>query len=163
MTYQSRLRRLEPNETWPTLHGAAWERYWDGMELATCGQVRHAGAIHLLGYVAEILLKVAFYRIVGYSPGQAADTRTIKIHSDWHGKNMHSLTDLAQVLVAERATRQIPLDPVFGGLLTSHVLTISNHRKEDLRYRYTLATQAEMAEVYQSVDWLLTNATLLWS
>jgi hypothetical protein len=50
MSFQDRLVKLEPTETCETLESAAWERYWDGFELATQQtQDRTTGALYLLG------------------------------------------------------------------------------------------------------------------
>lgn len=163
MTFQARLQVLEPVETWPGLHSAVQERFWDGFELATSAQARHAGAIYLLGYVAEMLLKVAFFRVTGFPPGQSVTLRGIWKHPAFLGKNMHALDGLADVLIAERATRGRALDPVFAGQLKTSVLTVASHWQETLRYRHTPAMQTELAEVYRNVDWLLVNANLLWS
>ena len=59
MSFQSRLANLEPVETCATLESAAWERYWDGFDLATSSTAgRYTGALYLLGYVVEIVLKI---------------------------------------------------------------------------------------------------------
>jgi hypothetical protein len=163
MSFQSRLQVLEPVETWPSLHSAAQERYWDGVDLATSPETRGTAAIYLLGYVAEILLKVAFFRVIRCPPGQAVDLRTITTHGAWTRANLHNLVGLADLLIAERCIQNRAFDPVFAGQLKTSVLTVANHWRETLRYRYTPAVEPELVEVYQNVDWLRTNATLLWS
>jgi hypothetical protein len=163
MTFQARLHVLEPVETWPTLHSAALERFWDGLDLATSAAPRRTAAIYLLGYVAEILLKMAFFRVAGFLPGQAVELRAITAHAAWTRSNLHNLDALADLLIAERATRDRALDPAFAGQLKSCVLTIANHWGTTLRYKHTAAEQPELAEVYQNVEWLRANATLLWS
>jgi len=150
-------------ETWPSLHRAAMERYWDGVDLATSTEVRRTAAIYLLGYVTEILLKVAFYRVIGFPPGQEVDLQAIKTHAAWKRTNLHNLDGLADLLIAERSSRGMALDPAFAGQLKACALTVADHWRETLRYRYTVATETELVEVYQNVDWLRANATLLWS
>jgi len=68
------LRRLLQShpETVQDLDLAAEERYWEGLELMADG---HTGAgIYLMGYAAEMKLKVAYSRLQGASPG--ADARS---------------------------------------------------------------------------------------
>jgi len=64
--FVARIARLVPIETWPQLLNASQHRYWDGFALATSGETRNVGAVYLLGYVAEMLLKVAYFRIEGF-------------------------------------------------------------------------------------------------
>jgi hypothetical protein len=164
MALLARLQALEPNETWPGLEMAARERYWDGVDLATSPASRRTAAIYLLGYVAEMLLKVAFYRVSGVPPGQHVVPAMIKNHSAWKGKkNRHDLENLVDLLSAERASKGLHLDPGFAAQLNDCIQTLAGHWRETLRYRHTPATQTELVEVYQNVDWLFANATLLWS
>lgn len=41
MGFLERKQVAEPFETWPRLHGAAWERFWDGLELGSCRNSRN--------------------------------------------------------------------------------------------------------------------------
>ena len=163
MSFQDRLQMLEPIETWPSLYSAALERYWDGIDLATSPEARRTAAIYLMGYVAEMLLKVAFFRVTGFPPGQAVDLRAITTHAAWTKANLHNLDGLTDLLIAERGLRGRAFDPVFAGQLKACVLTVASHWRETLRYRHTPAAETELVEVYQNVDWLRANATLLWS
>ena len=164
MSLQSRLGLLEPHETWPSLHNAAWERYWDGIELATCQEVHRTGAIYSLGYVAEILLKVAFFRVKGFAPGQQVELQEINDHPVWPTRaKRHNLAALADVLIEERRLRGSAFDPVFAGEVKTCVAVVASHWRETLRYKHTIADEPELAEVVQNVDWLLNNANVLWS
>lgn len=83
MSFQTRLSLLEPAETWPSLHSSAQERFWDGIELATTPDARRTAAIYMLGYVVEILLKVAFFRVRGLPAEQPIDLRVIATRATW--------------------------------------------------------------------------------
>jgi hypothetical protein len=87
----------------------------------------------------------------------------ITTHGAWTRANLHNLAGLADLLIAERRLQQRPFDPVFAGQLKASVLTVASHWRETLRYRHTPAVEPELVEVYRNVDWLRTNATLLWS
>jgi hypothetical protein len=156
--------RLEPAETCETLESAAWERYWDGFELATQQtQDRPTGALYLLGYVVEVVLKVGFFRTTQIPPGTRVDLRSIRSHQAWtQNTNLHDVVALARVLVAERDVRRRPFDPVFAGLLDRHVQTLATHWNESVRYRATQALPEEIAEVYESAEWILANRETLW-
>jgi len=157
----ARLNTLGPKETWPALHNAADERYWDGLELATCRQARHLGAIYLLGYVAEIVLKVAFFRVLGWPSKQSVDLKALKTHASWGRSNLHDVEELAKVLIAERANRKKAFNPVFAAQLQLHAKCLSTNWRETLRYNHSSASYAELAEVFQSVEWLRLNFDLL--
>jgi hypothetical protein len=165
MSFQRRLANLEPVETCATLESAAWERYWDGFDLATSSAAgRYTGALYLLGYVVEIILKIGFFRTIGTPPSDCVQLRDIKDHPAWarRNQNLHDIAALARVLIAERAARGKAYDPVFAGVLDQHVQTLVAHWREVVRYRHTPALETEFAEVYQSTEWILCNRETLW-
>lgn len=164
MSFQDRLVKLEPTETCETLESAAWQRYWDGFELATQQtQDRTTGALYLLGYVVEFVLKVGFFRIIGIPAGTPVQLQAIKAHAKWtKNRNLHDVVAIARVLVAERAYCGRPFDPVFAGILDRHVQTLATHWNESVRYRATQALPEEIAEVYKSAEWILANREMLW-
>ena len=61
------------NETIQDMESAAEDRYWEGWELAVQGH--HVGAIYVLGYVAEMLLKINAFRVDGALPGDPVGPR----------------------------------------------------------------------------------------
>lgn len=121
------------------------------------------GAIYLLGYVSEIVLKVAFFRVCGWPAHQAVDLRMATTHALWGGYNLHDVTAWAALLIEERRLRGRPFDPVFAAQLLRHATTVAVNWREILRYRQSAAIDGELEEVFQSVDWLLGNYNLLWS
>ena len=165
MPFLNRLSILEPVESWSTLHAAAEERFWDGFDLATSEAGRHTGAIYLFGYVAEMLLKVAFFRVRGF-PAYGNVYPHLHIaqnHAAWTGGNLHSLEAWTEVLIATRASLGIPLDTVFASQLRMNVAVLVSHWRESLRYKYSEADSQELREVFDLVDWLLANRNVLWS
>jgi hypothetical protein len=165
----SLLRRpdlLEPVETWSTLHAAAEARFWDGLDLATSEAGRHTGAIYVLGYVAEMVLKVAVFRLHGVPPYADLSPHRrgiLNTYSTRRRRNLHDLEVWAEVLIDLRAIRGIPLDPGFAAQLRINVAVLVSHWKEGLRYRHTQATSRELREVFEGIDWLFTNRSLLRS
>lgn len=165
MSFQDRLALLEPAETCATLESAAWERYWDGFDLATSSaDGRYTGALYLLGYVVEIILKIGFFHTVETPPGARVQLNDITNHPAWtrRNRNLHDIAALARVLIAERAARGKAYDPVFAGVLDRHVQTLVAHWREVVRYRHTPVLETEFAEVFQSTEWMLYNRETLW-
>lgn len=163
MSLLARLSLLEPTETWPRLHSTAMERYWDGLALATGQEGRRLGAIYLLGYVAEIVLKVAFFRVCGLPPYQAVSLKMATTHASWRGLSLHDVNAWAALLIEERRLRGRPFEPVFASQLKRHVMLVTANWREALRYRHSAASEMELVEVFQGVDWLLGNSNALWS
>jgi len=153
--------RLSTVETCGSFRTAAEERFWDGFALATeCGD-RRMGAIYLFGYVAEILLKAAFYRAIGLADTAPVGLGAIRAHASWQGRNFHDIRALALLLVDHRRQTGAPFDPAFAGLLAMHAATVDANWNESLRYREISASDAEVVEVYRSVEWIRDNAYVL--
>lgn len=164
MSLLARIKMLEPTETWPRLQQAANERYWDGLALVTGFDTRRLGAVYLLGYVAEMLLKVAFFRRTALpdTADIAPALNKAKQHAAWHKKkNLHAVEAWADLLIAERANRGDPLDPALAGSLRFHAATIAGNWSESLRYKESDALESEFATVYESVEWLRRNCNII--
>jgi len=164
MAFRSRLALAEPFETWPLMELAAEQRYWDGLNLAMGEKGCETGALYLLGYVAEMLLKTAYFRINSISPSDniAPHLRTANQHSRWRGGNLHNLRSWFYLLDDVRTYRGNPWSPVLVATVERHVLTVDAHWRESLRYTSVAANDAELEETFASVDWLLANYNVLW-
>lgn len=164
------LARLSKFDTWMELEDAALHRYWDGLALLTAGEPQPTGAVYLLGYTFEMLMKTAYYRFNGLGPhdntgdllrGMADRAETFGFK--WLG-NRHNTESLANLLVGERHAQHRPLDPHFAAELTGHALAVSRDCwSEGLRYKSTIATEGEVADIFQRVEWLKLNYERLWS
>jgi hypothetical protein len=159
-------------DTWPLLHDAAGERYWDGLTLAL--DDRSTGAIYVFGYVVEMLLKVAFFRIrmvpgphnlwIPLTLGGASPFAMARSHASWYGRpSLHNLEAWLRLLIAERNSAGPALDPIAAGEIETHVRVVDAHWRETLRYKSLTVSGAEINEVFKSVDWLYKNQVLLWS
>ena len=82
MPFLIRLATREPFETWLSMEQAAEQRYWDGSALAASDAGHETGAVYLLGYTVEMLLKTACFRTAGiarrtiYGPSRAHSTES---------------------------------------------------------------------------------------
>ena len=160
MSLLSRLDLIA--ETWPRWEKAAQERYWDGLELATGYENHQLGALYLLGYAAEIVLKIAFFRVCNWPDSQTVDFRQAIRHAQWKGYNLHDIDAWANLLVTERIIRESPLDPVIVGQLRAHVSALAANWRESLRYHHDSVKDDELETVHQSASWLLAHRDLLW-
>jgi len=163
------ISRVSNFDTWAELQRAADERYWDGMSLATDPEDRRCGALYLWGYVAEMLLKVAYYRIRSVPYGEdlrnelaGMRDRALALGFTWRG-NWHNLESLVSLLIQERSTRGRPLDAYFAEELRHHIDAIAENWSETLRYKDVRALPEETALVFRSLDWLRSHVTELWS
>jgi len=112
-----------------------------------------------------MLLKVAFFR-AGALPQTmdiAPHLKKAKLHSAWQKKhkNLHAVEAWAELLIAERASHGDPLDPATAGLLSFHAAAVASNWSESLRYKHSDALESELMTVYDSVEWLRQNCTVL--
>ena len=145
---------------------AATERYWDGLALATNNLPRNTGAIYCFGYVVEMLLKVAYFRVTGVADAQNLNVgplAAMRTQAAWRGRNLHDLQGLVSLLIDVRQTLGIAFDPAVAAQMLWYVLTVDAHWRETLRYKHTPALEEELHEVYYSVEWIWEHRDLLWS
>ena len=168
MPFVNRLQTVEGSETWPRMEVAAEERFRDGLTLAESGVGRMTGAIYLFGYVVEMLLKTAFFRVenvpyntnLGQRGGPLDFARTLSI---WQGRNLHDLRGWVDFLIDYRSLLGKPFDPGEAAQIRRHVLTVDAHWREWLRYKSSSATLLELNDVYDSVQWLRANHARFWT
>ena len=167
MALVARTTRLAPVETWPQLLGASQRRFWDGFALATSSEAHALGAVYLLGYVAEMLLKVAYYRIEGYPAyanvlaARQAARRQARLYA-LHRRSDHDLLYWAALVERRRRERGLPYDPAFAAALQMHVRRVAENWTEALRYADVDATPDELQAVADSVEWLVANRARPW-
>lgn len=147
------------------LDRAAEQRFFDGLALAAQDEHRTA-AIYLMGYGAEIMLKVACYRASGLRRWDPVAARFNSLKSNpiyrVRGKpNGHGFIGWFDILVDERQRAGNPLPPDFRRNLESRALRLEKDWTETLRYRRTNATPAELNRVFECVNWILKHRTLL--
>ena len=143
---------------------AAAQRFWDALTLATGDAGHEAGAIYLLGYVAEMLLKTAYFRVTGVPPSQniAPHLTAARRNASWRGGNLHNLHSWFALLNDARFFRGNPWGAVVAATIERRVLIVVSHWRESSRYTSLAATNAELEEAFVSVDWLLGNYDALW-
>ena len=155
---------------------AAWGRYREAKELALAAiqqndpALRH-GAIYLFGYVAEMVLKAAYFRLcptadpsgeIGVSDMHAARTRaTNHFGVLWPGTNLHYLPGWVHLLTLERQAAGRPYPQQFAIAVQSNTSDIALLWQEVIRYYDSSPSLAEIGAAHASARWLITQFPLL--
>lgn len=162
------LLRSSVTDTWAELEEAAAERYWDAIALAM--EERLTGAMYMLGYAFEMLVKCAYYRFIGLGPTDnvAPVLRGMKDKARLHGfswrGNLHNSESVISLLVLERRVSGHPMDTGVSATAMGYAVSLARFEwSETLRYKRVAASELEMTNVLESVDWLQTNYAALWS
>ncbi len=156
-------------ETIQELELAAQERYLEALELLASGYPD--GAVNLLGYVAEMLLKEVYSLSTGARPGDLVGPRLGPARTA--GQNLprlrgvkhehyHSLRFWALLIVETRRTcsRRLPADT--EARLHQRTRRLYQNWSIEMRYRRGLVTHREAQSVLEDVTWLLDNHVALW-
>ena len=160
--------RVESNpETLQDLDIAGEQHYWEAIEMMVCQH--NATGIYLMGYVAEILLKAAYFRLSGAALADPLDaylrparnlmrTRYRVIDAEGGHGLFYWLTLL-------RMRRQILTRPLSVDTEMRLVRAIRRLRQEwwvGMRYRPDQASPEEAQLVYNEVSWLRANYLTFW-
>lgn len=145
------------------------DRLWDGTGLWSLH--RHAGGVYLLGYSAEIALKCACFRCMGFSivqPIGVAELRTAHARARLLGvihppEGFHNVRFWADLLVAQRAAATRPLDPAVAGALAAAADAVHRRWWIEMRYKRAVTTNDDVEHVAAAVDWIDRNYHLLHS
>lgn len=132
------------------------------------------GAIYLAGYVAEMLLKIAYCNLESSFPangtvdfifGPAATLwKSIIPGKTLPFQHKHNLLFWEQVLEPHRRASGKPsMDWGSALLMSKHLLTIRRNWRVDLRYQSPFVTLSEAADVCTAARWLFNNKIVLWS
>lgn len=161
----SALARFQA-ETPGVMRQAAQARLLEATALIEAGQ--WDGAVYLAGYVAEMLLKVAYCDLELSFPANGlveaifGPARTL-----WKSivpgatlpfQHKHSLLFWEQVLGPHRTDSGIrPMEWGDAVLFSRHLSIIRLHWQVDLRYQAPLVTPAEAQAVFSAAQWLFDN------
>lgn len=159
-------------KTLQEMYLAADYRYREGRFLVEQGQF-DAG-IYLLGYSAEMLLKLAYCRLdpaVSLTDLVAGRLVVAEIH--WRTVYRNSPLarrdreldrhDLVALLIAlEDGRHQLGKPPLNTNLLNEHVFKVYANWWVSARYRGCYATEREAKETFDGIEWLRQNHQSLW-
>lgn len=153
-------------ETLQDFETAAAERYWEALDLMVAG--RRATGIYLMGYVAEMRLKLAYFRVIGERSTAMVkpllgpvkqEATSLKLDTE----NYHSLRLWSELIIMKRAALG-KVSP--AGQLEKTLREVANTLYDiwwvEMRYRPDCATEDEMNRVFHGVSWLDRNYISLW-
>jgi hypothetical protein len=141
---------------------AARQRSLDAIVLEEAG--RRSGAIYLWGYVAEMILKAAFFDVSGFPHSRTLtrpDLRTalITYAGAASNANLHDLDLWAGALVNLRGRLGSNYaDPTFANLVRTKAQTLHGLWSVELRYHRNIAYSHEIAQAQEAAKWLLTRS-----
>ena len=164
------LSRLAFPETVGDMLQASQARFEEGLVLIDAGHLD--GGIYLLGYAAEMILKVAFCRmdttvrptvtVRSSFPDAVQCWRALFATPPRNGYE-HNLIFWEAVLPQGRADQhKPPLGIVVAYTLSQCIKVVSDNWDVKMRYQPRMATGAEADEVRLAVVWLHDNQTSLW-
>ena len=164
------LQRCRPDSI-REFRAAARVRFDDGLALA--GQGRRTGAIDHWGYTAEMIVKAAYFAMIGIPETAPLDWRRDFLLAIAKGRNTffipwtrggegHNVRAWTELLIAERAASpsgayNLPL----GLELQRRGQRIERIWRETLRYRKNQAYSHELATVKEAAEWLLVHSDSL--
>lgn len=168
------LARWQP-ESIREFFAAASCRYEEGVSLSAAGRQYRTGAIYLWGYSAEMLLKAAYFRLLGVAETAILSWRANLLPAIQRGRNVlgiawplpgqgHNVRAWAELLIAERAAAPGPgvaYAPDFGLQVQECGQNIGSLWNETLRYHKNVAYLHEVRKVRESVEWLRANEEML--
>lgn len=161
--------RWQPESIREFRASARW-RFDEGIALAAAGY--RTGAIYLWGYSAEMILKAAYFSLLGRAEMAlltwagdilpAINTgRAMGIAWPFLGQG-HNVRAWAELLVAEHAaTPGAAYPPLFGQEVQACGQSIGQLWSEMLRYHRNVAYLYEMSRVREAAEWLLVNSNAL--
>lgn len=152
-------------ETWKDYELAAIDRLWDGWAIAAYISEGATGAAYMLGYVAEMTLKAAFFRTRGTPVG--TDTwplrKLVLVAANNYGARRytapsayHNIEALCDALAWERSAAGRPLGAIEPEL-RRHVKGFSSWWTVDLRYRPGNIGETAVRECWAGAEWLTAN------
>ncbi len=151
---------------------SARQRYLDGPALAGAGN--RTAAIYLWGYAAEMLLKAAYFSLLGIAeddpitvPGHINPAinrgRAAPLSIAWPTQGAgHNVRAWAELLVGVRAlTLATAYAPAFAAQVQGCGQRIGQLWRETLRYHKNRAYLHEVRQVRVAAEWLLVNSHTL--
>lgn len=141
---------------------AAAQRFEEAEHLNLRGH--RLSGIYLYGYVAEMMVKAAYFAFLGYGsrhPITMANLRAAASKAPSLGipafPNLHHIESWARLLIAERAVAGSTLSAGFSKKMVRAAQKVQRHWRETLRYHGNMAYSFEVIQVKEGTSWLLRN------
>lgn len=148
----------------------AWQARWAEAQTLWVME-QHVGALYLLGYVAELLLKSAWFRFRGASPtdlvtwgllGTAASQARALGLAGVGPESYHSLVFWAKLLRTARRRENVPLPPEVDAPFVQRTRRLYQNWWVGARYRRAVFVPQVLETAFGDVTWLRDNHRGLW-
>jgi hypothetical protein len=116
---------------------AAVERLLDGMSIAlTEGRGSSQGSVYLFGYVIEMVLKAAFFRVIGWNAAHPVQMARIAatLGAPMKPADRHDLAVLSRALLAARIAAGLATAPAVSGEMSARAARAAGAWRVDARY-----------------------------
>ena len=140
---------------------AAERRFAEGLALDRDGH--RTGAIYLWGYAAEMVLKAAYFQLVGFGPDRPITTRDRRLAQQGATllgiggfSSPHDIGAWAELLIAKRKDLDSPYPRTgFKANVLHYATAAGTVWTVELRYHPNRAYEFEVRRVREAVRWLL--------
>ncbi len=162
------MPRSLPNRCAPDsireFRAASQQRFRDAVSLVE--KERRTAAIYLWGYCVEMVLKAAYFRLIGYAEDQpitrpdltGAARSASAVGVVWPNPNqLHDLSLWGQLLVFRRTHTATAYPIRFGSRVLSQSLLVQRVWRETLRYHKNVAYEYEVQKVREAAEWFLSQ------
>lgn len=144
---------------------AAAERLYDGLAIALDpGRSESRGSVYLFGYVIEMVLKAAFFRVVGSHAADPSDSALIAREIGrrrLQGAEFHNLALLHEALVSARRSRRPVLENSVAAELRRRIERCESRWDVDMRYDGSRTTDVVVAEMLDDASWFIQHLAVL--
>lgn len=144
---------------------AAVERLFNGLAVAVCdGRESSRGGAYLFGYVVEMTLKAAFFRVNGANPAapvRFSSTAKAVNRSQLSASEAHDIRLLRDALLNERAKHGLLLDPLLTLELNSRTERVSRLWSVDMRYDGSPMPTTDIGQMFEDASWLVSQRLAL--
>ena len=150
------------DETILEFQAAAEDRYWEALSLMMDGHF--AGGVHLIGYAAEMLLKNAYFSLIGerltapiwplLAPAWTRGAAYFPGSFFQSSRDYHNLDFWARLLREERRRQGVALPWHLDSEYLFHTRRLYLTWWVEMRYRHAQATVGDAENALDSVSWL---------
>ena len=147
----------------------AWEqRYQEGLRLLE-DEATRTGGVYLLGYVAEMILKVAYFRFIGAASDDLLEALLTTISFKTAVKNMgvepefyHNPRFWTELLISTRKQNNRNLPAHLQYNLQMFAENLYDNWKVDIRYHSLMVEAQEWRDVKEATEWFYNHHASLW-
>ena len=170
-----RHRLGEGEATIQDMERAMESRYYEALHLIVSPDEAHRwGGVYLLGYVGEMVLKVAYFKLKDCLPGDEAWT-ALRDHAPEEAVisgiietkrsfNFHNLQHLLELVLATRQDKgRVRFPSISGTDLSNAVSKLQENWWVGMRYFGGRPTIDDVKEAFEAASWLRTFYYELWS